>query len=421
MCFFLLRLKPLKKKLVVTLQTKQISFNVAERVSKLTYAIREFVPLAKKLEREGRKIIYLNIGDPLKYDFQVPKRLINALTKASEEGYNYYSLSEGIPELREAIAEKEKGVKGVDIEAEDVIITHGVSEAINFVIASLIQKGNEALIPNPTYPLYMNYVEYYDGKPVYYDCKEEKGWQPDLDDLKKKISEKTKFILIINPNNPTGALYDEKTIKEVLEIAAENNLPVISDEIYDRLVLDGKFKSTASLTNEVPVIGLNGFSKTFLMTGWRLGYIYVRDPQNTIKEELMKAFVSLSRNRLCASTPIQKAAVAGLKGPQNHIKEMVNKLKERRNYVYERINEIEGLSSTEPKAAFYIFPKIDKIKKWGSDKEFVKQLLLEKNVLVVHGSGFGSKGNNHFRAVFLPPIEILKEGLDKIEEFLKSP
>ncbi len=402
------------------MKAKPTLFKTSRRVEKLTYAIREFVPMARELERKGRKVIYLNIGDPLKYDFKLPSHVGEALYKAVKEGCNYYSPSEGDPELREAIAEKEKKFNSVDIEPEDIVVTHGVSEAINFTLSALIDEGDEALIPEPTYPLYINYVNFYGGKPVPYSCDEENGWQPKIEDLEKKVTGKTRVIVIINPNNPTGALYDEKTVKRVLEIASENNLIVASDEIYDRIILEGEFKSTASLTNETPVIGLNGFSKVYLMTGWRLGYLYIKDPTGMIKERFMEAVVNMARNRLSTVTPVQKAAVEAIKGPQNHLEEMIRKVRERRDYTYKRINEIEGLSSTKPKAAFYIFPKINAKGNWRNDKEFVKKLLLEENVLIVHGSGFGAHGENHFRAVLLPPLSILEEAFNRIEKFLEK-
>lgn len=397
-----------------------MSKNIAERISYIKYAIRELVPLAKQLEARGEKIIYLNIGDPLKYDFDTPKHVKEALYKAVIEKHNYYSLSQGDPELREAIAYKEKTWHGVEVDPSDIVVTQGVSEAIGFVCATLLNPGDELLVPEPSYPLYNVYPQLYGAKSTVYKCSEDNGWQPDIDDIKKKITERTKGIVIINPNNPTGALYEEKTVKEILDIAAEHSLIVISDEIYDGIVFEGKFKSTASLTKDTPVIVLNGFSKTFLMTGWRLGYLYVHDPTGRYKDILLQAFIKMARCRLCAATPIQKAAAVALKGPLDHLTEMVARLRERRDYIYKRIEESDYLSAVKPKSAFYIFPKINVKGDWKNDKEFAEKLLIEEKVLIVHGSGFGKTGENHFRAVFLPPLNTLEEAFNRIEAFIRK-
>jgi len=393
---------------------------IADRISHINYAIRELVPLAKELEAKGEKVIYLNIGDPLKYDFDTPTHVKEALYKATLEKHNYYSRSEGDSELRKAIAFKEKSWHNVDVEPENIIITQGVSEAINFVCAVLLNPGDELLIPEPSYPLYSTYPTLYGGKSIVYKCSEENSWQPDIDDISRKISEKTKAVVLINPNNPTGTVYEEKTIKMILDIASENSLIVISDEIYDGIVFEGNFKSTAYLTKDTPVIVLNGFSKTFLMTGWRLGYLYIKDPTEQYVDELREAVIKMARCRLCAATPIQKAAIAALRGPLDHLKLMVSKLRQRRDYIYKRITEISELSAVKPKSTFYIFPKIETRGDWKNDREFAEKLLLEEKVLIVHGSGFGEAGRNHFRAVFLPPIHVLEEAFNRIQSFLKK-
>ena len=393
---------------------------IASRALEIEYAIRDVVVVAKELEKKGMEIIYLNIGDPLKYDFDTPEHIKEALVKAIREGVNWYSQSEGIPELREAICEKEKKVNNVDLTPENVIVTTGISEAIMLLMGALLEPGDEILIPEPTYPPYIAYAKYFGGKPISYRNIEEERWQPDIDDLRKKINEKTKAIVLINPNNPCGSIYRKKTLKKIVDIAGEENIPVISDEIYDRIVFNGEFNSTASISGEVPIVGLNGFSKTYLMTGWRLGYMYFYDPENKL-EDLKEAVLKECRIRICANTPVQKAAIEALRGPQDHIRIMVEKLRERRDYVYKRLNEIEGLSCVKPEGAFYAFPRIEEVNKWGDDKNFVIELLKSKGVLLVHGSGFGGKyGFGHFRIVFLPPVEALEKAFEKIEEFMKS-
>ena len=394
---------------------------VTERVSTIEYAIRDVLVHAKQLAKTGKKIYYLNIGDPVAFDFQTPPHIRQALMKAVEENMNFYSPSEGLPELREAISQKEKGINRVDISTEDIIVTEGISEGIQMVMAALIDAGDEILLPGPTYPPYISYAKFFGGKPVTYETIEENGWQPNVDDLRKKITEKTKGIVVINPNNPCGALYEEKVVKEIIDIAGEHDLPLLSDEIYDQIVFEKKLVSTAYLAKDVPVIGLNGFSKAYLMTGWRLGYVYFCSKNNEL-QELKQGIEKEARIRLCANTPVQKAGVAALNGPQDHVKETVRKLKERRDYTWKRLNEIEGLSCAKPEAAFYVFPKIHSVgSRWKTDMEFALQLLKETGVLFVHGSGFDPVyGAGHVRGVILPPIETLRQALDAIEGFMKN-
>jgi alanine-synthesizing transaminase len=398
----------------------QSRVQVASRASEIEYAIRDMLAVAKEVERSGKKVIYLNIGDPARFDFQTPAHVRRALTKAVENGCNYYAASEGIPTLKEAIAEKEKRTNSVPISSEDVIVTSGISEGIQFLMGAIVQPGDEILVPGPTYPPYISFVKYFGGTPVAYRTVEDDDWLPDLEDLRKKITSRTRALVIVNPNNPTGSLYDDRTLKQMLDIAAEHKLLVASDEIYDRLVYDSKFTSTASLAKDVPVIGLNGFSKTYVMTGWRLGYLYFHDPGNTLKE-LKEAILKESRIRLCAPTPMQYAAVKALKGSQKHIAKMVDKLKKRRDHFLNRLRSIDGLSCTTPKGAFYLFPRISLNDRWKSDKEFAVDLVKKTGVLVVNGSGFDQTyGAGHFRTVFLPSINVIDEATNRIEQFMRS-
>lgn len=394
---------------------------VTERVRTIEYAIRDVIVHARQVAKTGKKIYYLNIGDPVAFDFRTPIHIKQALTKAVEEDANAYSASEGLPELREAISQKEKRVNDVDVSAENVIVTQGISEGIQMVMAALIDAGDEILLPGPTYPPYISYARFFGGKPITYQTVEENGWQPNVDDLRKKISKRTRGIVIINPNNPCGALYEEKVIRQILDLAGEHDLPVISDEIYDQIVFEKKFVSTTHLTKDVPVIGLNGFSKAYLMTGWRLGYVYFRDQKGEL-QEMKQCVEKEARIRLCANTPVQKAGVAALNGPQDHVKETVRKLKERRDYAWKRLNNIEGISCAKPEAAFYVFPKIREVgSRWKTDMEFALDLLKETGVLFVHGSGFDpAYGAGHVRGVILPPIETLEQALGEVENFMKK-
>lgn len=394
---------------------------VTERVRGIEYAIRDVIIHARQVAKTGKKIYYLNIGDPVAFDFTTPQHIRQALTKAVEEGANFYSASEGLPELREAISQKEKRVNSVDVPAENVIITNGISEGIQMVMAALLDAGDEILLPGPTYPPYISYAKFFGGKPVTYQTVEENGWQPNIDDLRRKITKKTRAIVIINPNNPCGALYEEKVVKEIVDLAAEHDLPIVSDEIYDQIVFEKKFVSTARLTNDVPVIGLNGFSKAHLMTGWRLGYVYFHSKGDELLE-LKQCIEKEARIRLCANTPVQKAGITALNGPQDHVKEAVRKLRERRDYAWKRLNEMNGVSCSKPEAAFYVFPKIREVgSRWKTDMDFALSLLRETGVLFVHGSGFDPVyGAGHVRGVILPPLDILEHALNEMQRFMEK-
>jgi len=394
---------------------------VTERVQNIEYAIRDVIVHAKQVERTGKKIFYLNIGDPVAFDFDTPPHIKQALINAVEGGANAYAPSEGLPELRHAITLKEKRVNGVEVSAGDVIVTQGISEGIQMVMAALIDAGDEILLPGPTYPPYISYARFFGGNPITYETVEKNGWQPNVDDLRRKISKKTRGIVVINPNNPCGALYEEKVVKQIVDLAGEYDVPVLSDEIYDQIIYGKKFVSTAALAKDVPVIGLNGFSKAYLMTGWRLGYLYFHDKKERL-EELKHGIEKETRIRLCANTPVQKAGVAALNGPQEHIKETVQKLKQRRDYALKRLNEIEGISCTKPEGAFYVFPRIHAVgSRWKTDMEFALDLLRETGVLFVHGSGFDQTyGAGHVRGVILPPIETLEQAFDEVERFMEK-
>ena len=398
-----------------------VKVKVTARANAIEYAIRDVVVNAGLLATMGKKIFHLNIGDPVAFDFPTPQHIKQALIEAVQNEKNYYSPSEGLPELRQAITEKEKRVNGVSITAENVLITSGVSEGIEMLISVLIEEGDEILVPGPAYPPYISYSKSFGGTPITYETIEEENWQPNIDDLRSKISEKTRAIVIVNPNNPSGALYRKKVVKQILNIAGEHDLLVLSDEIYDQIRYTEEYVSTAHLAKDLPVVGLNGFSKVYLMTGWRLGYVYFYEQNNEL-QELKKGIEKEQRIRICANTPVQMAGIAALRGPQDHVKDMVEKLKLRRDYAWKRLNEIEGISCAKPEGAFYVFPKIHAVgSKWKTDMEFAVELLKETGVLLVHGSGFDPiYGAGHVRIVFLPPIETLEQAFNEIERFMKK-
>jgi len=391
----------------------------SNRSKGISYAIREVVVPAQLLEKKGFKILHLNIGDPNKYDFDTPKHMKSALYKATLDGYNGYSLSEGDLNLRDAILNREKIRNSVDYDLNNICITSGVTESLQILLNALLNPNDELLVPGPTYPQYTLITLFNGAIPIAYNCLEGDNWQPDVEDIRKKLSNKSKAIVIINPNNPTGALYSKKVIKNIIDLAGEYNIPIISDEIYDDITFDNKQYATASLTNDVPIITFNGFSKLYLVPGWRIGYVLFHHLEEL--NEVQDAFMRIARSRLCANSVCQRACIEALNGPQNHIKEVNKKLKKRRDYSYKRLNEINGLSSAKPDGAFYIFPKIDAIESgpWKDDKDFVLDLLHHAQVLVVHGSGFCSKfGRDHFRGVILPPLDILEQAFNKIESFM---
>lgn len=384
----------------------------------IRYAIRDLVPLARRLEKEGKRIIYLNIGDPLKYDFETPRHIVEAMYRASLEGHNYYSDSLGIEELRTAISEKLRDLYGIDVPPSRVAVTSGVAEAINFTVRALLDPGDEILVPGPAYPAYISAPMIYHGRAVEYRCPPEYGYAPDPDDIRNKITGRTKAILINTPNNPTGAVYPAKVLREVLDIAAEHGLPVISDEIYDRIILEGEYHHPhRHLRGEVLYIGLNGFSKQYLMTGWRLGYLYVSGPDEDV-EAFMEAVAKQARNRLCPSTPAQYGGVAALRGGDEHLHDMIRRLRRRMEMFVKMINEVPGIEAETPRATFYVFPRID-TSILGDDRAFVESLLVEEGVYLVHGSGFGRYGAGHFRAVVLAPEELLEEAVERISRFVR--
>ncbi len=390
------------------------------RINKVNYAIREIVVPARKVEKQGHEVLHLNIGDPDKYDFDTPNFIKEAMIKAVRDGKNYYGESEGNPEVKAAIARREKKYKGVKYNPNDILISAGASEAINMIFGSLIGRGDQVLLPGPGYALYEPLTHFYGAKPVEYECMEEENWQPNVDDIRKKINDKTKVMVVINPNNPTGAIYPKKTLKEITDIAIENDLLVISDEIYDLMTFGRvKFHSLPKINKDGKYIVLGGLSKVYLSPGWRMGYAIFSAPNNEL-DDLKEGCYRLARARLSVNTPAEVAMGAAMDGPHEHVKKTNKKLKRRADYSTKRINEIEGLSVVRPEGTLYMFPKIED-PKFKDDKKFILDLLQKKYVLMVHGSGFSKKyGRGHFRLVFLPKIEILEKAFDRLEDFMKG-
>jgi len=390
------------------------TLKVSKKVIGVEYAIRDIVLAARKIEQKGMQVDYLNIGDPVQFGFQPPDNVKQALIDAINKGENFYSTSEGLLELRQEIAKKENA-KGLSIGADEILITNGVSEGLDMVISSIVEEGDEVLLPGPYYPPYASYVRLHGGVPVEFAV-DLNNSTPDIDDIKSKISPKTVAICLISPNNPTGVVFNEKALKELVDIANQNNLYIICDEIYDQIVFDEKFVGIGKVAGDSPVIVLNGFSKVHLMSGWRIGYIAFN--QSPKLEALREHLPKLARVRIATSLPVQHAALESLRGPQDYISNFVTEIKKHRDLVIKRLNEMPGLSCPTPKGAFYAFPKIEN-NKFVTDKEFVTKLLETKGVLTVHGSGFGEQyGSGHFRLVYLPKLEVLNSAMNKIEEFV---
>ena len=316
--------------------------------------------------------------------------------------------------------ERERTKNNANIAKEDILVTQGISEGLFFLFASSIEsRKDEVLLPEPSYPTYINLGEFFGARIKTYKLDEENQWEPDIDDIRKNVTENTKFLVVINPNNPTGAVYRKSLLKEIVNIGGEFNLTIISDEIYDEIILtDEEHVGMASVAQDVPLIVFNGFSKSYLVPGWRIGYMYFQNMEN---QKIKEVIFSLATARLSVCTPIMKACAKAYSMPKEHIKEMNKKLRERADFAYKRFNEIEGITAVKPKGAFYIFPRVELGKRWRSDEEFCIDVLKHTGIIFPYGSGFGRKyGRNHFRSIILPPIEMMAEALDKLEEFMKK-
>ncbi len=385
----------------------------AKRTENITYAVRDIVVLAQEVAKSGKEMLYLNIGDPNLFDFETPRKMIEAAYRAMLENKNGYAPSSGIAEARDAIAweAERKGIRNV----RDIFVTTGASEAIELALTALVNEGENVLTPTPGYPLYTAVASKLQAIENPYYLNEENGWQPDIEDIKSKINEKTKAIIIINPNNPTGSNANKETILQLIELAREHNLVIFADEIYDKLLFDGnEHISIASLDSEAPVITFGGLSKNYLAPGWRIGWGVVSG-NSEILDDYIEAINKMLRARLSASHPIQYAIAPALKGDNEHLAETMEKLTRRRDMTVEMLNAIDGIDCVKPEGAFYAFPRLNKV---SDDAKFVAELIKATGVVVVPGSGFGqAPGTQHFRVVFLPPENVLEKAYKSIAEF----
>jgi len=398
-------------------QAREIS--AASRLENVRYAIRDLACVADEVIQLGHKVLPLNIGDPNVFDFQTPPHLIEAVYRAMRDGKNGYSPSSGIKPAIEAIR-GEAARKGITT-IQDVFVTSGVSETVDICLAALLNPGDNLLTPCPDYPLYSAVLAKLDiGLNAYY-LNEEDGWQPDLDDIRKKITPRTRGIVLINPNNPTGALCTRKMLEDIAELARRHNLVIFADEIYDKLILSGENQdddphlAMAAVAPDVPVITFGGLSKNYLAPGWRIGWGIASGEASVLKPYL-EGVNKLLRARLCANHPEQYAIPAALDGPQDHLVEVKRKLRSRRDLTQKWCQATPRVSCVAPRGAFYAYPRIDIPE---SDEVFVKELIRQKHVMVVHGSGFGQKpGTQHFRIVFLPDEQTLTKAYTGIADFI---
>ncbi len=388
----------------------------ASRLDNVRYAIRDLACIADEVARQGHKILPLNIGDPLNFDFETPPHLIEAVYKAMRDGKNGYAPSSGIKEALDAIRAEaaRKGITNI----QDAFVTSGVSESVDVCLTALLNPGDNILTPSPDYPLYSAVLAKLGVLPNTYDLNEDDGWQPDLLDLSRKITPATRGIVLINPNNPTGALCSRRMLESLADLARRHNLVIFADEIYDKLILDdGQHISIAAIAPDLPVVTFGGLSKNYLAPGWRIGWAVVSGDSNAVKG-YVEGINRLLRARLCANHPEQYAIKAALEGPQDHLAQVIGKLRSRRDLTVEWCNSTPRLSCVPPRGAFYAFPRMDIPE---NDDVFVKELILRKHVMVVHGSGFGQKkGTRHFRIVFLPDEPTLKKAYGAIADLLRE-
>lgn len=393
---------------------------VAKRASSIEYAIRDVVVPATKLESEGHEILKLNIGDPIAYPgLPTPKHMVDAYVAALQNGNNGYSPSYGLPQLRAAIAQDERR-KGWPARQDDIYVCHGVTEALQIIFAATLEEGDIVLAPGPHYPPYMAYPQMYGAHTVEYKLKPNDGWRLDFEDIEAKMNENVKLLVLINPNNPCGAVAGKDEIFRLISIARKwPNCVIVADEIYDGLDFTGEQRSVASLSPDVPVFVLNGVSKVYYAPGWRIGYLGIHDPKGCM-QLVRDGIERLLRSRLCASTPAQLGYLAGLDSDRSWMKSYSDRIVRQRDLCVSRINSIEGLEVQSSGGAFYMFVRLTDSKWQDNDKQFVLQLLHEEHVLVVHGSGFSAElGRGHFRIVYLPNLDILNEAFDRIERFLE--
>lgn len=398
-------------------------FKKSIKLDNVLYDVRgPVVDEAARMEARGMHVLKLNIGNPAPFGFRTPDEVIYDMQRQLTDCEGY-SDSKGLFSARKAIMQYAQNKNIPNLSVNDIFTGNGVSELINLSMSALLDNGDEILVPSPDYPLWTACVTLAGGTPVHYICDERAEWYPDIDDIKSKITDRTKAIVIINPNNPTGALYPKDLLMQIVQIARENGLIIFSDEIYDRLVMDGEEHiSVASLAPDVFCVTFSGLSKSHMVAGYRIGWMVLSGDKAAAKDYI-EGLNMLSNMRLCSNVPAQSIVQTALGGYQSVNNYIVpgGRIYEQREYIYNALNDIPGITAVKPKAAFYIFPKID-IKKFNihNDEQFAYDLLHEKKILLTHGGGFNWKEPDHFRVVYLPRIEVLKEATESLADFFST-
>jgi alanine-synthesizing transaminase len=387
---------------------------VASRIGGFVYAIRNIVTEARKVEAAGRTVRYLNIGDPITFGFRTPPHLIDAVETALRSGHNGYAPSVGIAAAREAVA-VDCGRRGMPVSPDRVIITSGTSEGIELALTALAETGDEVLVPVPTYPLYTAVLAKIGARPVFYRTDPARGWLPDLDHVKSLITSATRAVVVIDPNNPTGATYPRDVRRELVELADRHNFPLLADEVYADLAFDGPVEAIAAQNLSAPVISFSSLSKAYLAPGWRAGWMAVGGDARL--DDALGAIKKLADGRLCATGPMEYAITAALMGDRSHQDVFRTALRERAELTTSRLNAIDGITCVAPAAAFYAMPRVE-LPPGKTDADYVLGLLRATGILCVYGSGFGARPEDgFFRVVFLASPAELSQIYDDISSF----
>jgi len=389
----------------------------ARRVDRFSYAIRNIVTEARKVEAAGTRVRYLNIGDPIQFGFATPPHLIDAVARAMRDGHNGYTASAGIVEAREAVA-ADFEARGIVVDPDRVLITSGTSEGLELALTAIVDDGDAVLVPSPTYPLYTAVLAKIGAEPQYYRTDHTNDWQPDLAHLRSQITARTRVLVVIDPNNPTGAIYADGVRRELIAIAEEHSLVILADEVYGDLAYDGPVAPLATLDPDAPIISYSSLSKAYLAPGWRAGWMAVgRTPR---LDASLAAIKKLADGRLCSPGPMQYGVIAALTGDRSHQATFCQQLQQRAELTTTRLNAIDGISCVSPRGAFYAMPKVT-LPAGRSDADYVHALLRATGILCVYGSGFGTTaGDGFFRVVFLAPPDELRHIYDDIASFTRD-
>ncbi len=397
--------------------TTSSAIRAAARVGRFSYAIRQVVAEAKKVEATGRSVRYLNIGDPNAFGFLTPPHLIEAVAKAMRDGHNGYTASAGIASARDAAA-ADFVARGVPVSADRVLITSGTSEGIDLALTAIVDEGEDVLVPSPTYPLYTAVLAKIGAKPVYYRTDPAQGWLPDLEHMARAVTAKTRALVLIDPNNPTGAVYPEAVRRQLVDFAESRGLVILADEVYGDLGFDGAVPALAAMAPEAAIISYSSLSKAYLAPGWRAGWMAVGSTPRL--DDALAAIKKLADGRLCSPGPMQYAVTAALTGDRSHQITFRDALRVRAELTTARFNAMPGMKVVAPKAAFYAMPQVT-LPKGKTDEDFVLGLLRAKGILCVHGSGFGLPADGgYFRVVFLASPADLGVIYDEVADYARE-